>query len=369
MDGKPLKPTFRAAENARTSTGLQPRRRPGKKGSLGQRESVGLDRERVTVGPTLSSIKSPLSIDEVMNRNRALLDEIIHVHAVSPPSGVQSIPEVIKPAKVEDPEPEEQVDVLCLNCYSCVAIDEVDFHSQSCFEQKTTNQDEFVCRAQKLYQSLWNSKQKTDATRQELFQDLLNIAKALLTNSEDFKKLQADLNTFITKSALRDLSLCIFARRLLYLTDEYPQKSDPVDPSNLTSEQLLSHYERELNQQRTELEKWKRKSELLMKAVQNKDIYEVTSDVGSEVERTSMFSGYSEMSSPGYFDDIEEPEHSSEEMQKIFYSSCLKIKMGLPKNHPCQSVLISALYEKCLRDQIPISSWDTYIKANMGVLS
>lgn len=370
MERGTLKPTFRAAENARLSTGLQPRRRPGKKSSNGPRDSTSIERVRGTVGPTLSTIKSPLSIDEVMSRNRDLLNEIIHVHAISPPSGVVSIAGANSPKAVSKPEEEaEQVDVLCLNCYSCVTIDEVDLHSRTCYEQKTTNQDEFVSRAQKLYQSLWNSKQKAEQSRQSLFQELLAIAKALLTNSEEFSKLQASLNAFIRKSSASDLALAIFARRLLYLTDEYPQKTDPVDPQNLTSEQLLTHYEKELQQQRAELEKWKRKSELLLKAVQSKDLNEVTSDVGSDFERTSVYSGFSEMSSPSAFDDFEVPEHSSEEMQKIFYSSCLKIKMGLPKEHPCQQVLISALYDKCLRDQIPLSSWDYYIKANMSVLS
>jgi hypothetical protein len=314
----------------------------------------------------MSGLKSPLALDEVMSRNRALLEEIIQVHAVSPPSGVVAPTQAsIKQAE----EPYVQVDVLCLNCYSCVALDDVDTHSATCFEQKTSNQDEFISRAQKLYQSLWNAKQQAEAMRQHSFQELLDIGKALLTNSEEFSKVQRALQSFIHKSNSSDLSLCIFARRLLYLTEEYPQKAQPADPLNLTSEQMLGHYEEELAKQRAELEKWKRKSELLLKAVQTRDLNEVTSDVGSDFERTSMFSGTSEMSSPVVFEELEMPVQSKEELQKVFYSSCLRLKMSLPKEHPCQQVLISALYEKCQREGVPVTAWDYYIKANLGVLS
>jgi hypothetical protein len=358
MDAKTIKPTFQAAEHTRLSSGLQPRRRPENRKSVGGRNSTSLHSQGKAPGPSLTALRSPLSLDEVMSRNRALLDEIIQIH------GSHAGAEAVSPKAVE----EEGVDVLCLNCYSCVAVDDVDSHSKGCYEQKTTHQDEFVIRAQKLYQSLWNSKQTAVPTRHALFQELLDIAKALLTDAEDFTQLERALQSLISRSSIADLALCIFARRLLYLTEEYPQRTATVDSQGLTSEQLLSHYEQELEKQRAELEKWRRKSELLVKAVQHRDLNEVTSEVGSDFERGSVHSGCSEMSSLSGFDDLELPEPSSEEKQKMFYSICLKIKMGLPKEHPCQQVLISALYERCQRDAVPMNLWDNFIRANMKVV-
>mmetsp|Transcript_3253 Transcript_3253/g.6706 ORF Transcript_3253/g.6706 Transcript_3253/m.6706 type:complete len:318 (-) Transcript_3253:1354-2307(-) len=59
-------------------------------------------------------------------------------------------------------------------------------------------------------------------------------------------------------------------------------------------------------------------------------------------------------------DEDEAP--SSEDLKREFYTKCLLIKFTLESTDPAQYVKVNKLYELALRENIPVSDWDNFIK-------
>lgn len=140
----------------------------------------------------------------------------------------------------------------------------------------------------------------------------------------------------------------------------------------MDNEDLLKMYQEEAERQKRELEKWKLRSELLLQLAGNPagQALEVDSDVGSERGSVISFStGFSDFATDvGNLEDIEQVLQaiSEEELEKHFYSLCVRAKMSLSKNHPGQDVAISELYKLVQLNNVPVSQWRDYISSFLG---
>ncbi|CAG9318715.1 unnamed protein product [Blepharisma stoltei] len=270
------------------------------------------------------------------------------------------------------PDEIADVDVLCVNCYECIPTDQVDSHSLTCLKPSIEENDHshIDIRVKKILGSI--SQRLIEATGDKLLtlMRLQELAHAILECSIDSCAILDRLDSIVASSATMSdgIPCLIFAKRLITLIEAKGPFSPPKD--DLTGDQLLKAYEEEAEQQRRELERWKLRSELLLQLAGNsggKEIDTVTSDLGSDLERNSQISfvtGVSEYNTDiGNIEDAEQviQEISEEELEKYFYSICIKKKLELPRNHPAHGKPISNLYSQCKTQQIPISQWEEFV--------
>ncbi|CAG9330870.1 unnamed protein product [Blepharisma stoltei] len=266
-------------------------------------------------------------------------------------------------------ESASEVDVLCINCYECIPADSVDSHSSVCFKPvlEETSNCAVEIRVRKLLNSIRLKKQDAYGDVLLVLIDLEEYAQAILDASICSYTLLDKLDSLVkTCMLMRDgLSCSIFAKRLIHLIElkgpfESAIKSICADKIKI--------YEEEMARQRQELERWKLRSEILLELVdafRPQGVNEIRSDMGSETFTIS--SVYSKATE--YTEQKEEKQSShsltEEELEKYFYSICIRKKMSFSKNHPARDIIICHLYDKCKRENIPVALWDDFIDENL----
>jgi len=265
---------------------------------------------------------------------------------------------------------ESEVDVLCVNCYECIPVSDVDAHSKICIRPVVEENDisSVDIRITKIMDSIKNRKSEATGEQLSLLVKLLELGHAALEKSVCSTRVLQNIEKVSTESLkLKNaLPVNIFSRRLGHLVEA----KGSFGLETLEGEALIKAYEEEAERQRRELERWKLRGQLLLQLVgDSKNFEEVNSDVGSDLDNFSAVSfstGYSDLNSD--VANLEEAEQvlseiSQEELEKYFYSLCLKKKMALPKSHQKHSLAISQLFKNCTEGGIPVSKWPDYVNA------
>lgn len=269
----------------------------------------------------------------------------------------------------------EEIDVLCVNCYKCIAMDNVDEHSSTCCKNIASvpeDEEGVNSRIHKLLESMYDRQQVSVGDKVLYLIQLQEIAHCIIESTISLDTILSRLEKIASNSILvsEGYSCAIYARRLAHLAQA---KSDELPIEEHSEDSVLQKYEEEAARQRQELEKWKLRSELLMQlASSNTDaITEVRSDLD---ERVSVFSLKSCMSSvtelgldvSGDFADLKSANEmlddiNEEEQERYFYSLFLRKKYKLPRNHKGREMSIKESYEECLSKKVPINIWEKYI--------
>ncbi|CAG9323535.1 unnamed protein product [Blepharisma stoltei] len=274
---------------------------------------------------------------------------------------------------IDDSHAEEEIDVLCVNCYECIPSSKVDEHSKTCTipqEEPESESSQINLRIQKLKKSISGKIEGSYGDKVLILMQLQELACAAYDSSVSSYDILSRLDSIVkSSSSMPDgISCVIFARRLSNLIDLKGHFSPKQYTMN--EEEMLKFYEEEAERQKKELERWKLRSELLLQFAGNacpEGFNEVNSDLSSEYDNISVISystGYSDF--PSDIGRIEEAEQalqaiSEEQLEKYFYTICIKKKFELPKNHPGHELEIAKLYETCREDNIPVSKWEEYV--------
>lgn len=269
------------------------------------------------------------------------------------------------------------VDVLCVNCYECIPMDEVDAHSNVCVKPSIEESEYSVVdvRVRKILNSLSQRLYEAVGDRLLTIMQLQELANAIIETSLDSSSIldRLDLISASSLTMSDGYSCLIYSKRLSNLVEA----KGPFSPAKdeLTGDQLIKAYEEEAERQKKELERWRLRSELLLQLAGNsgpQELEDVTSDMGSDAERLSVVSystGLSDFNSDiGNIEDAESifQAISEEELEKYFYSICIKKKLELSKNHPAHARPISKLYADCKTEKIPVSQWEDFIKTALN---
>jgi hypothetical protein len=267
----------------------------------------------------------------------------------------------------------EDVDVLCVNCYECIPVDQVDTHSNYCCKPVAVvpePEDDVDLRIRKLMTAMQERQGSYTGDRVIMILQLQEIAHSVLENSLSLDTILHKLEKITQNSIFMSdgYSLTVFARRLAVLTES---KSHDLPSETLKSaDSLLRQYEVEVARQRQELEKWKLRNELLSQLAAStapKGFRDIDSDVDGECDKSSVISGSSGLSEVmSDVGDVETAnqmlqEISEEELEKYFYSRFLRKKYALPRHHKAREISIKEAYEKCIEMRIGVSQWDKYI--------
>lgn len=267
----------------------------------------------------------------------------------------------------------EDVDVLCVNCYECIPVDQVDTHSNYCCKPVAVvpePEDDVDLRIRKLMTAMQERQASYTGDRVIMVLQLQEIAHSVLENSLSLDTILHKLEQIAKNSIMMSdgYGLTVFARRLAVLADS--KSSDLPSETLKSGDSLLKHYEEEVVRQRQELEKWKLRNELLSQLASStapKGFRDIDSDVDGECDRSSVVSGSSGLSEVvSDVGDLEAAnqmlqEISEEELEKYFYSRFLRKKYALPRHHKGREISIKEAYEKCNELGIGVSQWDKYI--------
>lgn len=151
---------------------------------------------------------------------------------------------------------------------------------------------------------------------------------------------------------------------LLELKGEFVILQDETD--------VLKLYQEEAERQKKELEKWKMRSELLLQLAGNPagQGFDIDSDLGSGRSSVVSFgTGFSDYPNDvGNIEDVEQVLQaiSEEELEKHFYTICIRAKIALPKHHPCSNQPVSELFNEVQHKNIPVSQWRDYINTKFS---
>ena len=255
-----------------------------------------------------------------------------------------------------------EIDAICVNCQEYISLDQIDSHSLTCVQPftETSHEEETMLRLRKLHRAI--SRRAKEAAGEKLFVLLRLRELAAEALKLDHSKAELELDDLALSSLSMEggVGCSVLARRLATLLSEL-QNAVP-EGLTLTTENLLNHYNAEVERQRRELRKWKAHAQVLEALAGTRVIDEVHSDVGSDAD--------SAVSSQGSVDvaemkDAEEALQavSEDQLRRYFYSQCLKMKLLLPKTHPGQKVLVSTLYEEARN--LPVARWRRFIKMQL----
>lgn len=261
------------------------------------------------------------------------------------------------------------IDVLCINCYECISVDDVDRHSELCL--KPTIEDfspsSVEIRLIKLYNTIRSKKIDAYGDVLLVLIELEEYSQAILDCSMNSYDLLDRLDN-ISKSCMlmrEGISCSIIARRLMNLIEV---KGPFHSIKREEIEDKLKLYEEEMARQQKELERWRIRSEILMELIGNlnpKNLLEITSDMGSEAFASNSISSKATEITEQREDDITPNILTSDELEKYFYSICIRKKMIYPKDHPAKGVIIYLLFQKCKDQNVPVTVWDDFIEENL----
>lgn len=195
----------------------------------------------------------------------------------------------------------EEVDVLCVNCYECIPIDQVDTHSNLCCKPVAVVpelEDDLDLRIRKLMTAMQERQSSYRGDKVRILLQLQEIAHSVLENSLSLDTILHNLEVIATHSIcmLDGYSCTIFARRLAVLAE--CKSSDLPRDMLRSSTTLFRHYEEEVARQRQELEKWKLRNELLSQlAIRTEPTgyIDIDSDVDGDIDKCSVYSSSSEI--------------------------------------------------------------------------
>ena len=152
-----------------------------------------------------------------------------------------------------------EIDILCVNCYECVSIEEVDLHSKTCTKPVLNNLNisDTDIKIRKMLKAITNRKIQSDGVKYDLYcrieeNSIAIIEKSMVILIQNSYKIQENLENLINKAMVipNGLPLVIFSRRLSNLLeakgDFYIENSD---------RDLLKLYEEEAERQKKELER------------------------------------------------------------------------------------------------------------------
>lgn len=196
----------------------------------------------------------------------------------------------------------EEVDVLCVNCYECIPIDQVDTHSDLCCKPVAIVpevEDDVDIRIRKLMTAMQERQASYTGDRVIMLLQLQEITHSVLENSLSLDTILQKLEVIAKNSILMSdgYGCTVFARRLAVLAES--KSSDLPQDSLKTGDSLLRQYEEEVVRQRQELEKWKLRNELLSQlAAQTAPTgyRDIDSEVDGDFDKCSIVSGSSGMS-------------------------------------------------------------------------
>ena len=223
-------------------------------------------------------------------------------------------------------EPQLDVDLLCVNCYECLTLDEVDSHSQICAASE--KELHVNSKLHKLHTAAFNKRQTATADKAWALAQVETLALAALQPAENVQVL-ADRADEVAEAVtlMSDGHAClVFARRLQSLLEE---KADE------------------------EFSKWKVRIGVLLELAGARKLSE---EFSGEVSREFSEEWHGVIQEPsGKLHDLA----TSLDKLRWFYWLGIQRKAELPNNSPAVEIPISEVYEEAL--QLPVSAWEEYI--------
>ena len=201
-----------------------------------------------------------------------------------------------------------EIEIVCTNCYAYVSIEEVDNHSLACTKPVSPSEEVSLInmRIQKLLESIIRKEAGACGGKKNTLQKIRTVAHLSLTSKETEKLLEG-LQGILAHSS--GLSCCIYAKRLASL---------------LELRLFVTTKESEISPER--FQQWKSRTEYLLGLAKGKTQNEGLGD-----------------------------------LEKHFYSLCIKKKAELSKDHPKQDLPISLVYDRVKEIGIRFSKWEEFI--------
>ncbi|CAG9327167.1 unnamed protein product [Blepharisma stoltei] len=267
----------------------------------------------------------------------------------------------------------EEIDVLCINCYECVPLSQVNSHSKSCTKAKEESKLEVVNineKIKKLLEAINNKISVLAGVKLIFFSKLQELAISAI-NCSDYP------NTIINNiknlmMAYPDIDETRACEILAYRLSNLVEQKTPFFPERMSlyNENAELKYEIEAESQKKELEKWKLRTNLLLNIGGNplrESIEEIHSEIDPDEDlfssSLSTIDAQPDSDSEDYDDGDEELDE--DQIEKYFYAICLKKKLKSPQSRPSKDISIADLYKKCQKENIEFSQWEDFIDQNL----
>ena len=303
------------------------------------------------------------------------------------------------------------MEIICVNCQEFININLADKHSKICdkapveaFEDPDISVrfsvDEINEKLALMHNKIRATLQRLQSNRALVIkvQGILEAITQIINEDHNLEDLdiaiheaEVIMNDFAeSKISGGHVVLLMYMNRTIIIAKEkYSEiQFQDLDGSEIMAlEDKLKEYEAETLKQKAELEIWKHQAQMMnniklsdeknikyVKAQYRKD-NELLSNIHSDIEYSDRDSSYGGTSVASGFYPLQNDlsigrrsvsENARSENKKIkFYSAAVNSKLSLSASHPGKDVLISDLYEECLRQNIPEEQWDKFIKIRL----
>ncbi|CAG9319257.1 unnamed protein product [Blepharisma stoltei] len=265
-----------------------------------------------------------------------------------------------------------EVDLLCVNCYECIPINEVNKHSHVCTVPKVEeNECIYIdARVRKIVNAIFSRVIEASGERLTVLKHLQDLGNAILTQSMKPVKILEQLSSISNLDNIPKIgaSCIVFAKRLIHLMESRIR----IKRNEKFKKSTLASIEDNSPESNKDLAKWKFKPDMLHHIARPTGLSKVSSGVGSHFERPSgdSYISNNQDANPSFSENNSHTleEYSNEELEKYFFTVALSKKMEFPTNHPVNTVSISQLFKKCKAENIPPAYWDNYIVSEYSKL-
>lgn len=270
------------------------------------------------------------------------------------------------------------LDVLCVNCEEFIENDTVDIHSRTCFrtskalELREIKGDVEMNRGrlERLQEFVGKLvKTSTTPTQQSMLLALVKACRdtAAITNREQLSQL-AKLKTYIKTSAghvTNSPAVQVCSDRVVALIEE--REKVLVANGYLESQKELDHLQDEVRHYREKTAKLKaslvtfNRSSLDVVKSEVNSIRSGYSSASSTISETPDF----RISTPELEDSVGKSQ-TLESVKRLFYSTCLAVKLSFPRSHPGQKESIAKLFRIAMQEKIPADKWRLFISGYLA---
>ena len=314
------------------------------------------------------------------------------------------------------------LDVLCINCYECIKMEDMDLHSQKCvikleyFKDNAYDED-YNTRIFKLHESLKNKKEEIENTKDKnllnFYNRLLKIIYQILINNNSIEELDSSI-TEINKMIKNDINkgnfsqnykfyFLLFCQRisqLVYMKLKDMEKiilslnqnssKDSIDSieedynlnNNLEDDEhikymkeQLTSIENETNKAKNELKQWKKEAKLLENTLRkpniqrNEQLSDIASDINSRNESYDYLTTFTGQMSDIGDNEINEEDFdnfSEDEQKKYFLSVGLGIKFKY-SDQIQEDVSIAQLFDKAKNKGVKPQNYHDFLIKELNI--
>lgn len=269
-----------------------------------------------------------------------------------------------------------QLSVLCINCEEMIDVNYVEQHSRIC-----TRITEEVRKAEHSTDPLIHVHLRT--TKLRLFlQQLADDSRSgernyLMIMMRLLQQLSTTPTDDSTQEVLKSLSSLVATFTgadsiLLFLERVRSLALEQADALKLLE---LQHKKSEIDDLRQQVEIQKQKAQIWQRTLQKAranapppQIDALQSEAASKKSGSVSESLAVEDEAAGQLVPSLRPDQplDSEELKRAFFSQCLAIKMGLKSRDKAQVVAIPPLYEKAMREKVPVENWYEFIRNELS---